>query len=120
MKCKVFSYETNDACDFHFTTHIRVLDVIHIDEKKRTLQENDQEFSERTISNWKNYNESIQSDFEKNVQHRNQLHAHAFAIKQIHQRDDNKIDYKFDVRNDHKKSFHQKIEKRQFVEKVSE
>ena len=33
MKCKVFSYETDDACDFHFTTHIRVLDVIHIEKK---------------------------------------------------------------------------------------
>ena len=120
MRCKIFSYETDDACDFHFTAHIRVFDVIHIDEKEKAFQKSDQEFSERTISNWKNYNESIQSDFEKDVQHRNQLHAHAFAIRQTHQRDDNKIDYKLNVRNDHKKSLHQKIEKRQLVEKVSE
>ena len=34
MKCKIFENETNDANDFHFTTHIRMLDVIYVNEKK--------------------------------------------------------------------------------------
>ena len=34
MKCKIITNETNDARDFHFTIHIRMLDVIHVDKKK--------------------------------------------------------------------------------------
>ena len=67
MKCKAFTYETNDACDFHFATHICVFDMIHVDRKEKSLQKSNQEFSECTVSDRKNYNESIQSDFEKNA-----------------------------------------------------
>ena len=71
MKDKTLKNETNDAKDFYFTIHIHVLDVIHVNEKKKSQQKCNQEINECSILDRKSHNESIQNDFEKNVQYRN-------------------------------------------------
>ena len=67
MKCKIFENETNDANDLHFTTHIRMFDVIYVNEREKSQQKCNQNSSERSISDRKNHNENIQNDFDKDV-----------------------------------------------------
>ena len=97
-----------------------MLDIIHVNEKKKSQQRNSEKINERSISDRKNHNENIQNDLEKNVQHRSQLNAHAFTFEQTHQCVRNEIDNEFDIRHDYTRSLHQKIEKRQFTEKTNE
>ena len=76
-----------------------MFDVIYIE--KKIQQKNAWKFNEYSKQNRKNYNENIQNDFEKNAWYKNQLHIDWFEIWRFYQCNDDKINYKFDLQNDH-------------------